>query len=104
MTKYMPHSIFQRLASTAKIGVFTKHESLTIFPEYASLAHTSTGDGRPYTSLAGTGGVLAAIVDDNVLCNSADPYRHKSNILVHEFAHTIHSHGLSSAEKQAVNI
>lgn len=100
----MPHSIFQRLAGAAKIGVFTKRETLVVFPELAHLAGVYTGDGRPYTSLAGTGGVVAAIIDDNVLCDAADPYQHQANILVHEFAHTIHNYGLSSQDKAYVNI
>jgi len=101
-TKYMPSSIFNRLASRAKVGVFTKSESLTVFPEYYSLRGVSTSDGRPYSSLAGTGGVVAAIIDHNVLCDGADPYNHNSNILVHEFAHTIHTYGLSSSEQHQV--
>ena len=34
----MPAYIFNSCASNTKVGVFTKAESLTIFPEYANLA------------------------------------------------------------------
>ena len=34
----MPTYIFNSLASNTKVGVFTKAESLTVFPEYAGLA------------------------------------------------------------------
>ncbi|KAL3891518.1 hypothetical protein ACJMK2_003779 [Sinanodonta woodiana] len=116
VTKHMPPSIFQTLTTHAKVGVFTKRETLTIYPEYASLAtppgcesscsghcaSSCTFDGRKYSTLAGTGGMRTVVVDDNVLCNSNDPYNHQSNILVHEFSHTIHTYGLSSALKSRI--
>ena len=63
-----------------------------------------TRDGRPYSTLAGTGGQRAAVLDDNVLCNSEDPYNSQENILVHEYAHTIKAYGLSSSQKQRVSL
>ena len=53
-----------------------------------------TGDGRPYDSLAGLGGPRTVVLDDNVMCTKNDPYDGKNNILVHEFAHTVHRFGL----------
>ncbi|KAH3852155.1 hypothetical protein DPMN_094654 [Dreissena polymorpha] len=49
---------------------------------------------------AGAGGRRTAILDDHILCNVADPYRGSANVRVHEFAHTVHLHGLDSADKQ----
>ncbi|KAK3586223.1 hypothetical protein CHS0354_003296 [Potamilus streckersoni] len=63
-----------------------------------------TFDGRKYSTLAGTGGIRTVVVDDNVLCNSNDPYNHQSNILVHEFSHTIHTYGLSGTLKSRVGL
>merc|ERR1711860_192310 len=31
----------------------------------------------------------SVVLDDNVLCNSHDPYGHQENVLVHEFAHQV---------------
>ncbi|XP_060586201.1 uncharacterized protein LOC132741944 [Ruditapes philippinarum] len=118
MTQRMPSDIFNRLASSAKIGIFSKSETLTIYPEYANVRnpadcgttncaghcqHSCTFDGRKYYTLAGAGGRRTAILSDNILCNSADPYHSTNNILVHEFSHTVKNYGLSSAERSQVN-
>lgn len=115
MTKYMPSSIFTKLASSASVGVFTRAEKLTVFHEYSSLAngncgknctgsckHTCTHDGRKFENLAGVGGTRAVVLDDNVLCTARDPYRKTQNILSHEFTHTIHDHALTSAVKHQI--
>ncbi|XP_052804736.1 uncharacterized protein LOC128234518 [Mya arenaria] len=112
MTSHMSSTTFNRLASHATVGIFTSWEHITIFPEYYSVAnpagcceqdHTCcagqcrtscTFDGRKYFKLAGAGGQRTGILDDNILCNSADPYHGRANILVHEFAHTVKLHGL----------
>ena len=54
-----------------------------------SCKHTCTFDGRKYDSIAGLTNTRAVVLEDNVLCNSHDPYGHKENILVHEFAHLV---------------
>ncbi|XP_041361775.1 uncharacterized protein LOC121377752 isoform X2 [Gigantopelta aegis] len=109
MTRHMPSSVFSRLAARSSVGVFSKAEKLTIYPQYKHLTntpechnrcdgtcrHTCTFDGRKWENLAGLGGLRALIVEDNVMCTSRDPYHHHENILVHEFAHTIHHHGLN---------
>ncbi|KAK3086717.1 hypothetical protein FSP39_022459 [Pinctada imbricata] len=117
MTRRMSSTIFNQLARNVKVGVFTKSEGLTVFPEYASLrdrpgcyngncdgscAQTCTFDHRKYSSIAGTGGQLTAIVQDNILCNGQDPYHGQSNQLVHEFAHTVMRHGVSSATRNQI--
>ncbi|CAG5120679.1 unnamed protein product, partial [Candidula unifasciata] len=115
MTKYMPSSIFTKLAGSAGVGVFTAVEKVTVFHEYARYAngncshsctgacsHTCTTDGRKMEGLAGLGGVIGAVLDDNLLCTSHDPYRHTQNILSHEFTHTIHDYGLPTNVKSQV--
>ncbi|KAL5007723.1 hypothetical protein ScPMuIL_016529 [Solemya velum] len=114
MTKYMPRDVFNRLTSArASVGVFTKRETLAVYPEYAHLANTPachgrcdgscavtcTFDGRKYDTLAGVGERRAVILDDNLLCDGQDPYHGALNVLVHEFAHTIHAYGLSTYQK-----
>ena len=66
-------------------------------------ASQCTFDGRLYSSLAGAGGQRAVVLDDNVLCNSEDPYRKKENVLVHEYAHTIKLYCLPETLKSAVS-
>ncbi|XP_078331723.1 uncharacterized protein LOC111117935 [Crassostrea virginica] len=109
LTKHMPVSIFHTLCVNAKVGVFTRVEGLTSFLEYShqrdtpqcretcagTCSRTCTSDGRKVSQLVGASGHgLAAILDDNVMCSDTDPYHGQSNILVHEFAHTVHKRAL----------
>lgn len=55
-------------------------------------------------TLAGSGGQRAVILDDNLMCNGADPYYGTENIFVHEFAHTVHEYGLDYDMKNRVYI
>ncbi|XP_048733138.1 uncharacterized protein LOC125649555 [Ostrea edulis] len=106
MTKHMPYSIYSTLLGSAQVAVFADGQDCTIFPEYAterdrpecnntcddSCSATCTTDGRKYNTLAGLGGNTACVLEDNLLCNDRDPYYQTYNVLVHEFAHTIHHH------------
>lgn len=68
-----------------------------------SCSHTCTRDGRKFSELVGgSGHGLAAVLDANVMCSDADPYRGQSNILVHEFAHTVHRRALPYSIKNQV--
>ncbi|XP_076464991.1 uncharacterized protein LOC143296889 [Babylonia areolata] len=115
MLKSAPPAIFNKLASNgAGVGVFSHAEKLTIFPEYASMkdtpecfndckgpcAHTCTSDGRKWESLAGIGGIVALVSEANIMCYQDDPYGHRNNIAVHEFAHTIDVYGFDDNMKQ----
>jgi len=91
-----------------RVGIFSRHEALSVYPEYQDLADspackdscqgscrvTCTFDGRKWDTVAGAGGVRAAILESNILCDRHDPYRRGNNILAHEFIHTIHQNGL----------
>jgi len=93
-----------------RVGIFSRHEALSVYPEYKDLADsprckgsckgscrvTCTFDGRKWDTVAGAGGVRAAILESNILCDRYDPYRRGNNILAHEFIHTIHMNGLPS--------
>ncbi|CAC5404290.1 unnamed protein product [Mytilus coruscus] len=113
MIAHMPSTYCHTLASRAQVGVFTKAESMAVYPDYAYMADrpecrgicsgscssTCTFDGRKWSTTAGSGGRLASILDDNLLCDSQDPYRHGFNVLIHEFAHTIHGYALDGSMK-----
>ncbi|CAL1531952.1 unnamed protein product [Lymnaea stagnalis] len=107
MTQYMPDDIFRNVATRSSLGIFSAHEKLIVFPEYAHLAngdcgtsclgscaHTCSADGRKWENVAGVGGKRAVILEDNILCTPHDPYYHNLNVLVHEYTHTIHANGL----------
>ncbi len=82
MVEHMKPVIFDKLAAVASVGIFTKEETLNIFPEYDDWSYKS--------SLAGYGGARSVCAEYNVLCTDVDPYGHRLNVLTHEFAHTVH--------------
>jgi len=100
-----------------RVGIFSRHEALSVYPEYQDLAdtpscrgkctgscrRTCTFDGRKWDTVAGAGGVRAAILESNILCDRYDPYRKGNNILAHEFIHSIHMNGLPSNKNSELN-
>ncbi|KAK6967289.1 hypothetical protein BgiMline_027100 [Biomphalaria glabrata] len=117
MTQHMPRHIFENVASKSTVGIFSAQEKIIVFPEYAHFAngdcgssclgpcsHTCSSDGRKYETIAGLGGKRAAILEDNVLCTSRDPYYHYLSVLVHEFTHTIHAYGLEPATRHNITV
>lgn len=100
-----------------RVGIFSRHEALSVYPEYQDLADsprckgscsgsckvTCTFDGRKWDTVAGAGGVRAAILESNILCDRYDPYRRSNNILAHEFIHTIHINGLPRTQTSQLN-
>ncbi|XP_071082301.1 uncharacterized protein [Haliotis cracherodii] len=116
MTRHMPSAVFSKLSAGGSVGVFTRTETLAIYPEYYGLKDTPachgscaghcsascTFDGRKWSTVSGAGGARAVVLDDNVMCTSRDPHNHHENILVHEFTHTIHHHGLDSQHSMEV--
>lgn len=100
-----------------RVGIFSRHEALSVYPEYENLAdtpscrnkctgscrRTCTFDGRKWDTVAGAGGVRAAILESNILCDRYDPYRKGNNILAHEFIHSIHMNGLPSNKNSELN-
>ncbi|KAK3108947.1 hypothetical protein FSP39_019547, partial [Pinctada imbricata] len=122
MVQNVPYDIFIGVTKSHGVGIFTKVDTLTVFPEKQHLrdtpqcrgrcsgecSRTCTADGRKYSELAGDSDVLATVLDDNLLCNQNDPYGHKENILVHEFGHLVMrfmpSHYRDKASRVSQNI
>lgn len=78
-----------------KLVVMARYEGTTDIPEYAFLAHDTTinWDVRA-RGLGGTPELpLTSCAEENVLCYQIDKY-HAEDILIHEFAHTIHLVGI----------
>ncbi|KAK7091426.1 uncharacterized protein [Littorina saxatilis] len=115
MLRHSPSHIFSNIANHAGsgLGLFTRSEKITVFPEFYHLKdtaachgrcdgdckHTCTFDGRKYEALGGLTGTKSLVLMDNVMCTSHDPHHKIDNILVHEFAHSINRNGFSSSEK-----
>ena len=67
-----------------------------------SCSGTCTFDGRKYETLSGIANQLAVVIEDNFMCYNNDPYHHRDNILVHEFAHVIDMKGFNQQERNMV--
>jgi hypothetical protein len=96
MTKALPAPVYRKLLEyKVRVGVMARYEGTTNIPEHKHLA----GD----TSLnwdvraRGLGGdlelPLTTCAEENLLCYQIDKY-HAEDILIHEFAHTIHLVGI----------
>lgn len=73
----------------ARIVVMASTEYTTDLPEQADWKPKEHWDRRA----RGMGGKIGSCGEENLLCFPGDPYNTES-ILIHEFAHTIHDHGL----------
>ncbi|XP_050410375.1 uncharacterized protein LOC126824952 [Patella vulgata] len=106
MVRHMAPDVFSGLTRSHGLGIFTKAESMSAYPENAHLAdtaacrgtcsgscsHTCTFDGRKFSSIAGLSNSRSVVLDDNVLCDRSDPYGHSENIAIHEFGHLVMSY------------
>jgi hypothetical protein len=73
----------------ARIVVMAHDEYTTDVPEHSHLTPREHWDRRA----RGLGGQVGSCGEENLLGFPNDPYE-SENLLIHEFAHTIHSHGL----------
>lgn len=112
MVRHMPHDVFQGVTRSHGVGLFTKAETIGVYPEnyhlrdtpqcagncHGSCAHTCSGDGRKYSTMGGLTNSRSVILDDIVLCNSHDTHGHTENIVVHEFGHLVLRYSPSSIQ------
>lgn len=100
MTKGLPPEVLQQLVSyNTKVGIMARYEGTTDIPEHAFLANDTTIN---YDVRArGLGGEphlpLTTCAEENLLCYQIDKY-HAEDILIHEFAHTIHLVGIATMD------
>ena len=93
--------VFKALAATrSRMTVMAYNEYTTDVPEHAVLGTHPDGRTSDWWDrrARGLGGSktdpVASCGEENLLCFPGDPY-HKENILIHEFAHTIHLRGVN---------
>lgn len=105
MVQHMPREIFDAIAKSKGVGIFTKNEGPTVYPEFKRFADrpeckdrcdgqcqiTCTLDGRKYEQVAGLTLSRSVCLDHVVLCDDQDPYRSRENCLCHELGHLIMS-------------
>jgi len=96
--------IFKTLEATgSRMTVMGYNEYTTDVPEHAVLGSNRNGRSADWWDrrARGLGGSktdpVASCGEENLLCFPGDPY-HKENILIHEFAHTIHLRGVNHVD------
>ncbi|SHF92532.1 hypothetical protein SAMN05444274_11339 [Mariniphaga anaerophila] len=96
MTTGLPKDVLNQMAKVnTRVGIMARYEGTTDIPEHAHLANDTilNWDVRA----RGLGGTLemplTTCAEENLLCYQIDKY-HAEDILIHEFAHTIHGVGI----------
>lgn len=96
MTMGLPDEVLASMvAHNTRVGVMARYEGTTDIPEHAILA-TDTALNWDVRA-RGLGGTLelplTTCAEENLLCYQIDKY-HAEDILIHEFAHSIHGVGI----------
>jgi len=100
MTSTLPQEVLQAMVqANTKVAVMGRYEGTTDIPEHAYLESDTTLNWD--LRARGLGGTLelplTSCAEENLLCYQIDKY-HAEDILVHEFAHSIHLIGIKSLE------
>ncbi|HPR32658.1 MAG TPA: hypothetical protein PLK12_11195 [Prolixibacteraceae bacterium] len=97
MTHDLPPNVLKQMQNVGlRVGVMARYEGTTDIPEHAGLAHDTTINWD--VRARGLGGdldlPLTTCAEENLLCYQIDKY-HAEDILIHEFAHSIHLVGIA---------
>jgi hypothetical protein len=97
MTNDLPKDVLQQLQKMGtRVGVMARYEGTTDIPEHAYLASDTSMNWD--LRARGLGGdltcPLTTCAEENLLCYQIDKY-HAEDILIHEFAHSIHIIGIA---------
>ncbi|WP_319501759.1 hypothetical protein [uncultured Draconibacterium sp.] len=96
MTGGLPEEVLNQMVKlNTRVGIMARYEGTTDIPEHAHLASDTTLNWD--VRARGLGGTmedpLTTCAEENLLCYQIDKY-HAEDILIHEFAHTIHGVGI----------
>lgn len=96
MTDSLPRPVLESLKKHGtKVAVMWRYEGTTDIPEHAYLQNDTTLNWD--VRARGLGGSielpLTTCAEENLICRQIDKY-HAEDILIHEFAHTIHDVGI----------
>ena len=97
LTGMLPTEVLASMTERdTRIGIMARYEGTTDIPEHAYLAADTTLNWD--VRARGLGGTLelplTTCAEENILAYQIDKY-HAEDILIHEFAHTIHDVGIS---------
>jgi alpha-glucosidase len=96
MTDGLPGDVLAQMQEeNTRVGIMARYEGTTDIPEHAHLENdTSLNWDVRARGLGGTLDLpLTTCAEENLLCYQIDKY-HAEDILIHEFAHTIHGVGI----------
>ncbi len=96
LTEALPHEVLDTLVKqNTRIGIMARYEGTTDIPEHAHLVNDTTMNWD--VRARGLGGSprnpFSTCAEENILAYQIDKY-HAEDILIHEFAHTIHHAGV----------
>ena len=96
LTESLPENVRKSLIDHGtRVGIMARYEGTTDIPEHAHLAADTSLNWD--VRARGLGGdlelPLTTCAEENLLCYQLDKY-HAEDILIHEFAHTIHGVGI----------
>lgn len=96
LTDVLPREVMKSLTDRhTRIGIMARYEGTTDIPEHAFLAKDTTLNWD--VRARGLGGdaehPFSTCAEENILAYQIDKY-HAEDILIHEFAHTIHGAGI----------
>ncbi len=96
MTNGLPTEFLEQMVKlNTRVGIMARYEGTTDIPEHAHLENDTTLNWD--VRARGLGGSidlpLTTCAEENLLCYQIDKY-HAEDILIHEFAHTIHGVGI----------
>ncbi|CAL9613726.1 hypothetical protein SUDANB58_05693 [Streptomyces sp. enrichment culture] len=96
------------LKSGSRVVVVPRGEAMTSLDAFRFLRGAVTGDGRPWDGVRGVGTRTAAVTEENLLGErttvgtGTSAYPDGYSTTLHEFAHTIHLHGLDAVDRQRI--
>jgi hypothetical protein len=109
MTAARPDIAERLRASGHMVVVIPQGSKLTDVPEFQSLRGQQTFDGRNWEDVRGVANVTlpdgrsaTAIPEENLSELRNDGYGGNFSVGIHEFAHSIHHHGVTAEERQAI--
>ncbi len=100
MTSGLPEVVLAGMVKVnTRVGIMARYEGTTDIPEHVDLVNDTTLNWD--VRARGLGGTLelplTTCAEENILCYQIDKY-HAEDILIHEFAHTIHGIGILSVD------
>lgn len=105
LTDLLPENVLESMTSRdTRIGIMARYEGTTDIPEHAYLVNDTTLNWD--VRARGLGGTLelplTTCAEENILAYQIDKY-HAEDILIHEFAHTIHFVGIAPVDPDFEN-